>query len=70
MGHIDYDDYVRQVKMFRIANRDVTSGAAHLRILAEVDEAAALQVGGSAMDPSTHMGRETVLLGWLRERWA
>jgi hypothetical protein len=66
----DYDEYVRLVKMFRIANRNVTSGDAHLKILADVDEAAAQYVGGSAMDPSAHMGRETVLLEWLRKRWS
>jgi hypothetical protein len=54
----DYDEYVRLVKMFRIANRNVTSGDA------------AQYVDGSAMDPSAHMGRETVLLEWLRKRWA
>jgi hypothetical protein len=66
----DYDEYVRLVKMFRIANRNVTSGDAHLKILADVDEEAAQYVDGSAMDPSAHMGRETVLLEWLRKRWA
>jgi hypothetical protein len=70
MARVDYDEYVRMVKMFRIAHREFSSGEAHLRVLADVDEAAAHQVGGSAMDPSTHMGRESVLLGWLRERWA
>jgi hypothetical protein len=70
MAGVDYDEYVRMVKMFRIAHREVSSGEAHLRVLAEVDEAAAHQVGGSTMDPSTHMGRESVLLGWLRKRWA
>ena len=70
MANIDYDEYVRKVKMFRIANRAVTSGEAHLHVLTEVDEAAARHVAGSTMDPSTHMGRESVLLGWLRERWA
>ena len=70
MANIDYDEYVRKVKMFRIANRAVTSGEAHLHVLTEVDEAAARHVAGSTMDPSTHMGRESVLLGWLRKRWA
>jgi hypothetical protein len=70
MAHIDYDEYVRRVKMFRIAHRELSSGQAHLQVLAEVDEAAARHVDGSAMDPSTHMGRESVLLGWLRKRWA
>jgi hypothetical protein len=70
VAYIDYDEYVRKVKMFRVENRGVTSGDAHLRVLAEVDEAAARHVGGSTMDPSAHMGRESVLLEWLRKRWA
>jgi len=70
VARIDYDEYVRAVKRYRLENRGVTSGHAHLTVLAEVDEAAARYVEGSAMDTSVRMGRETVLLGWLRKRWA
>jgi hypothetical protein len=66
----DYDEYVRLVKMYRIATREVASGDAHLKNLAHVGEAAAHYVGGSTMDPSAHMGRKTTLLEWLRKRWA
>ena len=60
MAEIEYDEYVRKIKMFRIANRQVTSESIHLLVLAEVDEAAVRHVcRRSTMLPSTHMGRES-----------